>query len=120
MTKRTNHSNQDSSETDHFLGRRAYLRLTGAAGVTGVGMSALGGQVSAADHQPKRTLTIEATRSSANYQFSVNSGVTHSEAMGATVGGDDINGNDVDGHVAGTGRDSYAFTGKVNCHGKVL
>ena len=63
-----------------------------------------------------KTLTIEAIGPTANYNFSVSESVTHSEAMGATVGGDDIYGNEVVGHVAGSGRDSWVFTGELTAY----
>lgn len=113
MRKTTDTNNKSSPKRQAVVSRRDYLRLASAAGVTGVGMSALGRRVRAADHQPKRVLTIEATGPTANYNFAVDGSVTHSEAMGATVGGDDISGNEVHGHVAGSGRDSWAFTGEL-------
>ncbi|WP_147464926.1 hypothetical protein [Halococcus sp. IIIV-5B] len=87
--------------------------MTTTAGVVGLGTSAFAGQVSAADEEPKRTLTIEATGSSADYRFSVDGKVVRSQAMGATIGGDDVSGNSVDGHVAGSGRDSYTLSGEL-------
>ena len=113
----TNNSTDDTpSERSSSFGRREYLKLAGTAGVLSAGSSAFVGQASAADDQPKRTLTIEATGPTANYNFSVSESVTHSEAMGATVGGDDIYGNEVVGHVAGSGRDSFAFTGELTAY----
>ena len=93
-----------------LVGRRDYLRLAGAAGVAGVGVSTLAGQATA-NATLSRTLTIEGSGTRADYNFSVGGEVTKSTAMGAATSSEDtISGQDVSGAVGASGRDSYAFT----------
>lgn len=114
MEENTSSGEENHSTDDGLpLQRRDYLRLTTAAGVVGLGSSAFAGQVSAADEEPKRTLTIEGMGSRADYDFSVDGSIVKSTAMGASIsGGDDISGSSVSGNV-GSGKDSYAFTGEL-------
>ena len=118
MEENTNSGEENYSTDDGLpLQRRDYLRLTTAAGVIGLGSSAFAGQVSAADEEPKRTLTIEGTGSRADYHFSVDGSIVKSTAMGASISNaDEISGSSVTGNV-GSGKDSYAFTGELTSFG---
>ena len=111
MKKTTNFSNTISPNRE-LLDRRDYLRLAGAAGIAGVGVSALSG-TAGANATLSRTLTIEGTGSTTRYQFSVGGNLAKSRAMGASIQDNDvISGNSATGYVGG-GRDSYAFTEEV-------
>ena len=81
----------------------------------GVGSSAVVGNAAAADTEPKRTLTIEGTGSTAHYRFSVSGELNKSTAMGASINGDDLSGSTADGAVGG-GKDSYAFSGELTSY----
>ena len=99
---------------DGLLNRRAYLRLTSAAGVIGVGSAAFAGNAGATDTEPQRTLTIEGSSGGSRYRFSVGGDLNKSTAMNASINSnDDLSGNTADGSVAKSGRDSYAFSGEV-------
>lgn len=90
---------------------RSYLKLVGGAavsGVTGTGVPAVRG----ADGL-QRTLTIEGTGSTTNYEFTGEKDGAKNTAFGGLISGEDtVLGNTALGRVT-SGRDSYTFSGEI-------
>ncbi len=60
-----------------------------------------------------RTLTIEGTGSTTNYEFIVEKDVAKSTVFGGLISGEDtVSGNTASGRVT-SGRDSYTFSGEI-------
>lgn len=62
------------------------------------------------------TLTFEAANGKATYEFTTSGSVEKSSAYGGTIQSNDVvsaDGSSASGRVAGTGRDSYTYTGDV-------
>lgn len=91
--------------------RRSYLKLVGGAAVAGV--AGAGVPTARGADSLNRTLTIEGTGTTTNYEFTVEDELAKSTAMGATINGNDtISGQTASGSVI-NGRDSYTFGGEI-------
>ncbi len=99
-----------NSQREDRVNRRSYLKLVGGSAVAGIG----GVPAVRGGDGLHRTLTIEATGTRQNYEFTVEGDLDKSTAFGGSIGSEDlISGSTASGIVAGSGRDSYSFSGEI-------
>lgn len=110
IDKQKTPTTEPSRETE--VDRRSYLKLVGGAAVAGV--TSAGVPAARGADGLHRTLTIEGTtKSTTNYEFTVEGNLAKSESLGATIDDTDtISKNTASGQVV-LERDSYSFSGEI-------